>query len=66
MFALAAKENLVPDDARIADIKKEMMVYYGYADEETLIAAVGEEAIEQSATFDMVMKLVEENAVEVE
>ena len=42
------------------------MVYYGYADEETLIAAVGEEAIEQSATFDMVMKLVEENAVEVE
>ena len=66
MLALAAKENLVPDDARIADIKKEMMVYYGYADEETLIAAVGEEAIEQSATFDMVMKLVEENAVEVE
>ena len=66
VFALAEKENLVPDETIIADIKAEMMAYYGYTDEATLIEAVGEDAIEQSAIYDMVMEFVEANAVEVE
>ena len=66
MFALAAKENLVPDEAKIAEIKQEMMSYYGYEDEKTLVENVGEDAIEQSATYDMVMEFIEANAAEVE
>ncbi len=66
MFALAAKENLVADDARIAEIKQEMMVYYGYTDEATMVEAIGEDAIAQSAKYDMVMEFIEANAVEVE
>lgn len=66
MFALAAKENLVPDEAKIAEIKQEMIAYYGYEDEKTLIANVGEDAIEQSALYDMVMEFIEQNATEVE
>ena len=66
VFALAEKENLVPDDARINEIKQEMMVYYGYEDEATMIASVGEDAVEQSAVYDMVMEFIENNAVEVE
>ena len=66
VFALAEKENLVPDEARIDEIKQEMMVYYGYEDEATMIASVGEDAVEQSAVYDMVMEFIENNAVEVE
>ena len=66
MFALAEKENLVADEAKLAEIRKEMMVYYGYEDEAAMMEAVGEDAIEQSAAYDMVMEFVEANAVEVE
>lgn len=66
MFALAEKENLVADEAKLAEIRKEMMVYYGYEDEAAMMEVVGEDAIEQSAAYDMVMEFVEANAVEVE
>lgn len=66
IFALAEKEGLVPDDTRVADVKAEMMAYYGYEDEAALVDAVGEDAIEQSAIYDMVMEFIETNAVEVE
>ena len=42
------------------------MSYYGYEDEKTLVENVGEDAIEQSATYDMVMEFIEANAAEVE
>ena len=66
MYALASKEGLSADDQRIADIKKEMMAYYGYTSEADLVAAVGEDAIEQSALYDAVMAFIEANAVEAE
>ena len=66
MYAVASKENLTPDADTIADIKQEMMVYYGYENEADMVAAVGDDAIEQSALYDMVMEFIEANAVEVE
>jgi len=66
MLSLAEKEGLVPDDAKIAELKQEMMAYYGYADEASLVEAVGEDVIRQSATYDLVMEFLEANAVEVE
>lgn len=66
MYALAEKEGLTPDEAKIAEIKTELMSYYGYEDEAAVIAAVGEEGIEQTALIDMVMEFVGNNAVEVE
>lgn len=66
MFAVAAKENLVPGDEKLASVKQEMMAYYGYPDEATMMADIGEDALEQSATYEMVMEFVEANAVEVE
>ena len=66
MFAVAAKENLVPGDEKLASVKQEMMAYYGYPDEATMMADIGEDALEQSATYEMVMEFGEANAVEVE
>ncbi len=66
MFAVAAKENLVPTEEKLNTIKQEMMAYYGYTDEATMMEAIGEEALEQSAKYEMVMEFVEANAVEVE
>lgn len=66
MFAVAAKENLVPTEEKLSAIKAEMMTYYGYTDEATMMEAIGEDALEQSATYEMVMEFVEANAVEVE
>jgi len=66
MFAVAEKENLVPNEEKLNTIKQEMMAYYGYTDEATMMADIGEEALEQSAKYEMVMEFVEANAIEVE
>lgn len=66
MFAVAAKENLVPTEEKLSSIKAEMMTYYGYTDEAAMMDAIGEDALEQSAKYEMVMEFVEANAVEVE
>ncbi len=66
MFAVAAKENLVPTEEKLNSIKQEMMAYYGYPDEATMMEDIGEDALEQSAKYEMVMEYLEANAVEVE
>ena len=66
VLLIAEKESLVPDEARIQEKIDEMVVYYGYDSEEAFLKDVTRDAIEQSATYDMVMEFVEKNAVEVE
>ncbi|MBQ3065908.1 MAG: FKBP-type peptidyl-prolyl cis-trans isomerase [Clostridia bacterium] len=66
VLLIAEKENLVPDDARIQAKIDEMVAYYGYDSEEAFLKDVTEAAIAQSATYDMVMEFIKENAVEVE
>ena len=62
----AAKEGLTPDDAVLADVKKEMIEYNGFADEKELLANVSEDDIYQSAVSQMAIDFAAANAVEVE
>ena len=66
MYALAAKEGLTPDDTVLAEVKKEMIEYNGFADEKELLANVSEDDIYQSAVSQMAIDFAAANAVEVE
>ncbi len=66
MYSIAEKENLVPGDAEIAKTKEELLKSYDYKDEKALIDSVGEEAIEMSAKYDMVLKFLAENVTYVD
>ncbi len=66
MFAIAEKENIVPDDAKIAEIEAELVKAYGYEDAAALRKDIDKTTIEQSAKYEMVLSFVAEKAVEVE
>ena len=65
LLAIAQKESIVPDEAKIAEVKAEMMKYYGYKTEAELLAVADEDSIRRSATYDLVLEFIEKNAVEV-
>ncbi len=66
MIAIADKENLMPDDAKIDEVAAELVTAYGYEDIDALMADLDKETIKQSARNEMVVEFVAEKAVEVE
>ncbi len=66
MFAIAEKENIVPDDTKIAEVEADLVAAYGYENVEALRKDVDKTTIEQTAKYEMVLSFVAEKAVEVE